>query len=121
MSVNNKTKSYIDYNKLKLMKRNAFLINTSRGQLINEPDLFRALKDHIIKGVALDVFNNEPYIPIKGNDLRKIDNVILTPHISSNTDASNRRMAEMCISNALNYYKNDLDKVKFIPEYKPQY
>jgi len=119
MSINNNTRSYIDYNKLKLMKKNAFLINTSRGKLINETDLFKAMKNKTIKGAALDVFINEPYVPIKGNDLRKLDNIILTPHISSNTDNSNRRMSEMCISNALNYYKNDLGQVKFIPESKP--
>lgn len=61
------------------MKKEAYLVNTSRGKFIDEEALCRALKERRIQGAALDVFTEEPY---KG-ELCSIDNVILTPHISS--------------------------------------
>jgi len=63
---------------LKLMKNNAYLINTSRGQLINENDLAFALNENIIAGAALDVLLTEP--PAKNNPLLKAKNCIITPH-----------------------------------------
>jgi phosphoglycerate dehydrogenase-like enzyme len=61
------------------MKPTAFLINTSRGPIINEADLVRALKEHKIQGAGLDVFNVEP-LPLD-HPLRTLDNVTLTPHV----------------------------------------
>lgn len=73
---------------LSLMKPGAFLINTARGMLVDEEDLFQALKGGVIKGAALDVFEQEPY---KGT-LRSLDNVILTPHIGAATQESRFEM-----------------------------
>lgn len=64
---------------IQMMKKDAYLVNTSRGKFIDEKALYVALKDHRIQGAALDVFAEEPY---KG-ELCSLDNVILTPHISS--------------------------------------
>lgn len=61
------------------MKKNAYLVNTSRGKFVDEAALYQALKEHRIQGAALDVFAEEPY---KG-ELCSLDNVVLTPHISS--------------------------------------
>lgn len=61
------------------MKKEAYLVNTSRGKFIDEEALCCALKEHRIQGAALDVFTEEPY----QGELCKLDNVILTPHISS--------------------------------------
>ena len=64
---------------LGLMKREAFLLNTARGGLVDEAALYRALKEKRIAGAALDVFEQEPYT----GPLRQVDNIILTPHIGS--------------------------------------
>lgn len=69
----------IDFEHLKKIKPHAILINTSRGQVINEDDLERALKEKVLAGAGLDVFKQEPY---KG-PLLNFDNVIVTPHIAS--------------------------------------
>ncbi|MDF2858215.1 MAG: Glyoxylate reductase, partial [Neobacillus sp.] len=73
------TKHLIDKDKLKLMKPSAFIINTSRGPVINEPDLIEALKNKTIAGAGLDVQDPEP--PELDNPLFTMENVILTPHI----------------------------------------
>ena len=74
-----RTKGYIDINKLKLMKKSSVLVNTSRGPIINENDLINALNNEIISFAALDVYDQEP-LP-KNHILRKTKNTILTPHI----------------------------------------
>lgn len=85
------TKKILNKNVFKKMKKNSFLINTSRGGLICEKDLYDYLKKGYFAGVALDVFDNEPY---KGN-LIKFDRCILTPHVASNTiDCRNRMEIE---------------------------
>lgn len=64
---------------IRQMKKRAVLINTSRGEVIDEDALYKALKNGCLSGAALDVFSKEPY----DGSLRKLDNVILTPHIGS--------------------------------------
>jgi len=73
------------------MKRTAFIINTSRGGVINEPDLIRALREGVIAGAGLDVFEHEPIEP--GNELLSMKNVILTPHTAALTEECVNRMA----------------------------
>jgi len=74
-----KSKHLIDEKELKLMKPTAFLINTSRGKIVNEKSLIKALKMKWIAGAGLDVFEKEP-IPDK--KLLKLANLILTPHVA---------------------------------------
>jgi phosphoglycerate dehydrogenase-like enzyme len=75
------------------------LINTARGSLIDEAALYAALVERRLAGAALDVFMREPYAPVEGGDLRSLPNVILTPHVGSNTVAANRRIAERALQN----------------------
>ena len=72
-------KHLITKKELKLMKKTSFLINTSRGSIINEKDLVEALKDELIAGVGLDVFEKEP-LP-QDHKLRFFPNALLLPHI----------------------------------------
>ena len=73
----------INIEKLNLMKKDAIIINTARGPIIKEEDLILALKNKIIAGAALDVFEYEP-LP-EDSPLRKMDNVILSPHNSNSS------------------------------------
>lgn len=73
------------------MKRTAFIINTSRGGVIDETDLIRALKEGVIAGAGLDVFEHEPIQP--ENELLTLKNVILTPHTAALTEECVTRMA----------------------------
>ena len=77
---------------IELMKPTAILINTSRGAVIDEKALIDALKERKIAGAGLDVFENEPHIP---EELRKMDNVVITPHIGSATHRAREEMAVM--------------------------
>ena len=68
--------------------------------VVDEVALFDALTAGRIAGAALDVFVREPYVPVEGGgDLRSLSNVILTPHVGSNTVESNRRIAERALQN----------------------
>jgi len=75
------TRGLIDARRLKLMKRNALLVNTSRGPVVDEAALIQALRDGTIGGAALDVLCEEP--PAKDHPLFGMDNVVLTPHIAA--------------------------------------
>ena len=73
------TRHIINEETLSMMKPTAFLINTSRGALVDEPALIKALQEHVIAGAGLDVQETEP--PVADNPLYTLDNVILTPHM----------------------------------------
>jgi glycerate dehydrogenase len=91
------TKGLINRDTLKLMKRDAFLINTSRGGLIIEEDLAEVLNKGKIAGAGLDVLTAEP--PERENPLLKAKNCIITPHISWATRESRIRLMEIAIEN----------------------
>ena len=82
---NAETRHMISHAELALMKPDAFLINTSRGPVVDEAALIEALQSHKIGGAGLDVFETEP-LPVD-SPLRKLDNVILTPHTAGRPDA----------------------------------
>jgi len=86
---------------IRLMKNNSFLINTSRGQVVDEKALTTALKEGWIKGAALDVHAKEPID--QKNPLLKLDNVITTPHIGSASLETRTKMSLMAINNMLNF------------------
>jgi len=85
------TKHFFNAAFFKKMKKSAFLLNTSRGEVVLEADLIQALKDGVIAGAGLDVFENEPLKP--DNGLLAMKNVILTPHTAALTAECVVRMA----------------------------
>lgn len=92
------TRHLINAERLKIMKPSAYLINTSRGPIIDEKALVEALQNRIIKGAALDVFENEPEL---APGLSELDNVILTPHIASATEETRSAMSELAAKNII--------------------
>lgn len=86
--------------RLSMMKRDAYLINTSRGPVIDEVALVEALRNGIIRGAGLDVFEFEPKLA-KG--LAKLPNVVMTPHIASATADARLEMATMSAQNIINF------------------
>ncbi|AJZ75667.1 2-ketogluconate reductase [Candidatus Nitrosotenuis cloacae] len=93
------THHLIDLQILKKMKKSSFLINTSRGKIINEKDLIQALKAKTISGAALDVFEKEPIG--KNHELTKMENVVLAPHIGSSSAETRHKMAQITIQNLI--------------------
>ena len=83
MPLTNKTRDMIALPQMKLMKPTVRLINCARGGIINENDLVTALKENIIAGAAIDVFENEPLA--EDSPLRNLPNIILTPHLGAST------------------------------------
>jgi glyoxylate reductase len=92
----------VNEEKLRLMKRTAYLINNSRGPVVDEKALYKALKEGWIAGAALDVFEQEP-TPVD-NPLLKLDNVVVAPHISSASHETRSRMAEMVAENLVAFF-----------------
>ena len=92
------THHLINEARLKIMKRSAYLINTSRGPIIDEKALALSLSKGWIRGAAIDVFEFEPEIV---PELKELDNVILTPHIASATGETRNKMAEMAAQNII--------------------
>jgi phosphoglycerate dehydrogenase-like enzyme len=100
MSAGRDNRCWLNRERLASLRQSSWLINTARGSLIDEAALFAALVERRLAGAALDVFAREPYVPVEGGgDLRSLANVILTPHVGSNTVEANRRMAERALQN----------------------
>ena len=98
------TRHLISDAEFKLMKPTAFLVNTSRGPVVHEKALLKALKAKRIAGAALDVFECEPAIDCDLRDnleLKSFSNVILTPHIASATEEARRDMSEIAAKNII--------------------
>ena len=92
------TRHLINAENLKLMKPSAYLVNTSRGPVIDEAALVYALANKVIKGAALDVFEFEPKIT---PGLLQLDNAILTPHIASATEETRSKMSDLAATNII--------------------
>ncbi len=86
--------------RLALMKPSAYLVNTSRGPVIDEAALVEALKNGVIRGAALDVFEHEPEL-VKG--LAELDNAVITPHTASATEETRNKMSEMAAQNIIDF------------------
>lgn len=98
------TRHLINTERLKMMKKTAYLVNTSRGPVIDEKALATALKEGTIRGAALDVFEFEPEIT---EDLRALPNVVITPHIASATEETRGKMAEIAATNIIAFFKGE--------------
>ena len=97
------TKHLINRKTLELMKPTAFLINTSRGALINEAELIDALKEGVIAGAGLDVQEVEP--PAFDSPLYDMDNVILTPHMGWKGLETRKRLLSILEGNVKAYFE----------------
>jgi glyoxylate reductase len=92
------TRHLIDRRALARMKRSAFLVNTARGPIVDEEGLAWALKERLIAGAALDVYEREPEVV---TDLLAQENVVLAPHLGSATRETRTAMAELAVRNVL--------------------
>lgn len=92
------TKGLVNKNRLKLMKPSAYIINTSRGSVIDEQDLYEALSSNIIAGAALDVFGKEPP---RSSPLFGLDNIIFTSHMGAYTYEAFLRMDQRTVDNIM--------------------
>ena len=104
-----KYKNLITKKELGLMKKTAFLINTSRGPIVNENDLIETLKDEKIAGVGLDVYNKEP-LP-QDHKLRFLPNALLLPHIGYVTAENYTKFYEQMIENLEGCLKNKQKRI----------
>ena len=91
------TKGLINKESIKQMKRSAFLLNTSRGQIIVDEDLAEALNNDVIAGAGIDVLSVEP--PPENNPLFKAKNCIITPHIAWATKEARERLMNIAVKN----------------------
>jgi phosphoglycerate dehydrogenase-like enzyme len=93
---------YINARTLAWLPPHAWLINTARGAVLDELALYEALSSQRLAGAALDVFDREPYEPVKpGADLRTLPTVVLAPHVGSHTAEANHRMASRALQNVV--------------------
>lgn len=83
------------------MKPTAYLVNAARGPIIEERALVKALREHVIAGAGLDVFEAEPQV---GEELRSLDNVVLSPHAGTGTVAARREIAQEAAGNLLSFF-----------------
>lgn len=102
LPITDKTIHLIDERRLLLMKKDAYLINTARGAILDQKALIKVLKSGHLAGVALDVFENEPHSgKLSGEflDLVRYHNVVATPHMGFNTHEASYRLGEELIAN----------------------
>lgn len=99
------TRGLINKDRIKLMKPTAIIVNTSRGGVVNEADLFEALNSGKLLGAGLDVYEEEPLK--KENPLCSLKNVVLSPHVGGNTIDNNLSMAMRAIENIVKVSKGE--------------
>lgn len=109
------TRHYISTSELMAMKPTAILINASRGPVVDEAALVKALKERTIAGAGLDVFEYEPRL---AEGLAELDNVVLTPHIGTSTLDTRIEMGEMCARNVFAALDGQLPPNCLNPEVK---
>lgn len=98
------TINLINQRTIELMKQGSIVISTARGGIINEKDLYQALKNDYLKGAALDVFEIEPAI---GNNLFQLKNFIGTPHIAGNSNKAVLSMGRSSIKHLVTHFKGN--------------
>jgi phosphoglycerate dehydrogenase-like enzyme len=113
---NNETHHLVNSDMLNLMKSTAVIVNTSRGNIIDEKVLYESLVKGKIGGAALDVYAQEP-LPTSSL-LLKLDNIILTPHISSQTEESLWRIYKMALDIAADFFNGRDSEHILNPDYK---
>ena len=101
---NDLTKGMINKNVFAMMKKEAYFINTARGDIVVQEDLKWALKEKIIAGAAIDVYDQEPP---KDYEFISLPNLICTPHIGGNAKEAVLAMGESAIENLVNYFREN--------------
>ena len=104
LPLNKNTKNFISQKELELMKKSTVLVNTSRGGIVNENDLYQALKSKKIRGAGMDVFISEP--PESNHPFFELNNILLTPHNAALTLECRRRMSLEASENIFYFLKN---------------
>lgn len=102
------TKNLINFDIMKNMKKNSIIINTSRGGIVNENDLNKALNEKLIFGAGLDVFEKEPIL--NDNPLIKNKRVLLSPHTATFTEECKSRMSIETVKNIVDFFSNKINK-----------
>lgn len=115
LPLNEKTRYLIGEKELRLMKPTAYLVNTSRGAIINEEALVKALREKWIAGAGLDVFEHEPPWD---SQLVSLNNVVLTPHIGGSTKEALRLMGVLAAENVVKVLKGEVPDHIVNPEGK---
>ncbi|GHT32022.1 hypothetical protein FACS1894214_3700 [Planctomycetales bacterium] len=109
------TYHFVSKSRIDLMKPSAVLINTARGAVVDEVAVFESLQTNRIAGVALDVFESEPYVPqTPDSDLRTLNNAVLTPHLASSSVEANRRMAESALKNVTLFFEQKFGEMNIV-------
>ncbi len=103
LPLTNDTRNIIDEAALSSMKPNCILVNTARGGLIDESALVKALKNGVIQGAGLDVFNSEPP---EDEEIYNLDNLIMGSHCAASTNGASEQMSYLSATNLLNDLKN---------------
>jgi D-3-phosphoglycerate dehydrogenase len=103
----------INAEKFKLMKPTAFLINAARGGIVDEADLYEALKSGVIAGAGIDVFEKEPPV---GSPLLELDNVVLTPHTAAFTYEGMNNMSVSIVEQVIDFCNGEKPKFTVNPE-----
>ena len=107
------THHYIGEKELKMMKKTAVLINASRGPVVDEVALVKALKEKVIWGAGLDVFEDEPRL---ASGLSDLDNVVIVPHIASATMDTRLKMGAIAVGNIIKVLSGQLPDTCVNPE-----
>ena len=107
------TRNLISLDQLSLMSSSALLINTARGGIVNENDLYYALANKVISGAAIDVFEHEPY----SGCLKELDSCILTSHMGSMSEDCRARMEIEAVEEAVRFVKG-LNLTNSVPDYE---
>ena len=99
------TKNMVNDKMLSLMPAHSILVNCARGGIVNEDDLFHVLNEGLIRGAGFDVFATEPLQ--ENSELRKLDNIVLTPHLGASTGEAQVRVGKMVINQLKEFFINN--------------
>jgi D-3-phosphoglycerate dehydrogenase len=104
---NEETTDMFSQNEFEMMKDTSFIVNCARGGIINEIDLYDALKTKKIRAAGIDVYDDEP--STSSNPLFALDNILLSPHIAGVTIEATIRMSKQAVQNVLDVFDNKVD------------
>ncbi len=110
------TEKMINRETLSMMKPSAYLINAARGELVDEQAIYEALRDQVIAGAGLDVFEKEPLLE---SPLYELENIVVTPHLAGHSKESEYLMGKFSVENTVNILKGNFCKDIVNKEFLP--